>query len=90
MAQYQLIQLVDWFFIILRWMILARILMSWIPNSRNNAVAQFIYEGTEPILAPFRKLMPKGAMPLDFSPIIAIIVISLINSAVVTMISTYL
>ncbi|MCW3490732.1 YggT family protein [Dethiobacter alkaliphilus] len=90
MVQSQLVQLVNWFFIILRWMILARILMSWIPNSRNNAVAQFIYEGTEPILAPFRKLMPKGAMPLDFSPIIAIIALHLINGVVVTMIRTYL
>lgn len=91
MSQSQLIDISNLFFNIIRWMILARIIMSWIPHKRNNPITQMLFEATEPILAPFRRLMPTaGGMPIDFSPFIAIIVLSFINSGVNTLIRMYL
>lgn len=43
---------------------------------------------TEPILSPFRKLMQRftGAMPIDFSPILAIFAIQLFQRIIITLI----
>jgi len=69
-------------FRVLEFLILARVLMSWIPNLPYNTLTRFIYETTEPILAPFRRLMPRGAMPFDFSPILAFLVLGLVEQVV--------
>lgn len=58
-------------------LIFARIILSWMPKARNS-LTQFIFDATEPILKPFRRFNPKGS-PLDFSPIIVIILIELIR-----------
>ena len=61
-------------------LIFLRVLMSWIPMG-NNSVSRFIYETTEPVLGLFRKLIPpRPSFPLDFSPILAFIVLELIES----------
>lgn len=61
--------------------ILARVLMSWIPIDRSNPtvdqIVQVLYDITEPVLAPVRDLLPQG-MGLDFSPIIVLIGIQLL------------
>ena len=61
---------------ILDFAILIRILLSWIPISRTSPVVVFIYEITEPILGPIRRLMPNLG-GLDLSPMIALILIQL-------------
>jgi YggT family protein len=42
-----------------------------------NPVAIFLHDITEPILAPIRQVMPRMGM-LDLSPMVAIILLSLI------------
>lgn len=53
--------------------LLIRVLMSWIPLDRSNptvdGIVSFIYDLTEPVLAPIRQVMPQG-MGIDFSPLI--------------------
>lgn len=66
-------------FEVLIWLIIARVLLSWFPHDPRNTIIRFIYETTEPILAPIRRIMPRGSLPLDFSPLIAIIVLQLIE-----------
>ena len=65
-------------------LIFVRIILSWIPNARN-AVTQFVFDITEPILKPFRKFNPKSS-PLDLSPIIVIILIEIIRNVVLRLI----
>ena len=89
MSQLQLIQIANLFFTILRWLILGRIIISWIQLKGNNPLTQIIYEITEPILAPIRRLMPRSGMGLDFSPFIAIVLLHFINSAVISLIRMY-
>ena len=59
-------------------LIIARALLSWFPNiDRRNPAVDFIFSLTEPVLAPIRSVMLRGMM-IDFSPMIAIILIQAI------------
>ena len=55
------------------WLILIRALISWVNPDPHNAIVQFLYRTTEPILEPIRRIMPP--MSIDISPIIAFLVI---------------
>lgn len=81
----QLVRIVNLFFEILTWMIFARVILSWIPHNPNNSVTRLLYEGTEPILSPFRKLMPKSGLPIDFSPILALFMLRFIQKLLIEM-----
>ncbi|HMM26817.1 MAG: YggT family protein [Chloroflexota bacterium] len=58
--------------------ILARVLMSWVQVDPNSPLARTLIDLTEPVLAPIRNLLPPTA-GLDFSPIIAIVLLQVIG-----------
>jgi len=65
--------------------VFVRIILSWFPISPGGAMAQvfsFLYSITEPVLGPVRRAIPPIGGMFDFSPIIVIIGIELIGSAV--------
>ena len=77
------------FFLVLRvveYAILARVVISWLPIQRNNRLIILLYQITEPILAPIRSAIEKSSMGktmmIDFSPIIAFLLISLLRNIV--------
>lgn len=54
------------------YVLLARALMSWIPNlDPYHPIVQFLYSITEPVLEPIRKLVPPLGGMVDISMIIA-------------------
>jgi YggT family protein len=54
------------------WVLLARALVSWIPNlDPDHPAVQFLYRVTEPVLEPIRKLVPPLGGMVDISIIIA-------------------
>lgn len=56
--------------------ILARVIISWLPISRDNPIVAFIDSITEPILGPIRRVLPfMGG--LDLSPFFALIFIQI-------------
>lgn len=57
--------------------VVGRALMSFISPRGDDPVSMVLIQITEPILAPIRQFLPQS--PLDFSPIIAIIVLQLIG-----------
>lgn len=64
------------------WLIFARIILSFLVSfvriDQHNPIFRFINEITEPIMAPFRKLIPPiGGM--DFSPIVVFLVLNLLE-----------
>ena len=64
--------------------ILARVLVSWIPVGQDSPfmpLVRVIYQITEPILAPIRRLIPSLGM-LDLSPMIAIILLMIVQQIV--------
>ncbi|MEY8320424.1 YggT family protein [Lachnospiraceae bacterium 46-61] len=80
------IQTVNTFFKLLEFLILARVILSWIPLGRNNPLVQVLYALTEPILSPIRSLLdrsPLGGMMLDFSAWFAMILLYFIRMIVI-------
>jgi YggT family protein len=61
--------------------ILARVLLSWFDPGGRGAIAAFVIQTTEPLLAPIRRLLPRTGM-FDLSPLIVLIVLGVILRAV--------
>ena len=51
--------------------VLGRVLMSWINPRFEGAVAKFLYDTTEPLLSPIRRVLPSTGM-IDLAPMILI------------------
>lgn len=71
---------------ILKWLILARVLVSWLPMfgvrvDQSNPLISFIYQLTDPIIRPLQRYSRLGMM--DLSPIIAFFLISLFQNFLV-------
>ena len=59
--------------------ILIRVLLSWFPVDPSNPIIRVIYEITEPVLAPFRRVIPRIGM-LDLSPLAALMLLGFIGA----------
>jgi YggT family protein len=70
------------FLTIFWWLLLIRVLISWVSPNPFNPLVQFIYRATDPVLEPIRRRMPPLGM-IDFSPIIAFILIIFMQSFLV-------
>ncbi|WP_314084138.1 YggT family protein [uncultured Gemella sp.] len=62
----------------------AYILSSWVPQIKNNIIVEFLEVICEPYLKLFRKIIPPIGM-LDISPVVALIVLSLLQNFIVTL-----
>ena len=83
-----LIRAVDYFCEFLYLLIFIRVIISWLPVPPGNQLIKVLYALTEPILSPIRALIRKSplgrpGMMLDFSPIIAYLLIMLAKELVV-------
>jgi len=63
--------------------ILARVLMSWVNIDPYSPLARTIFDLTEPVLQPIRNALPPAG-GLDFSPIIAIILLQFLGQLLVS------
>ena len=67
--------ILDYLLTIINWMIIIRALLSWVNPDPYNGVVRFLYGATEPMLAPFRRILPAYSIGMDFSPIFALLTI---------------
>jgi len=58
--------------------IFGRVILSWMPSRLPWGLNDFIFSVTEPILAPIRRALPAAAGE-DFSPLIALVLLQLIE-----------
>jgi YggT family protein len=59
--------------------LIARILFSWAPAEwRANDVYDFIFAITEPLMRPFRRILPPAG-GIDFSPILLFLAIAVVH-----------
>ena len=65
----------DYTLTIANWLVIIRALLSWVSPDPYNVIVQFLYKVTEPLLAPFRRLVPAYAIGIDLSPIFALLAI---------------
>ena len=57
--------------------IICRAILSWSSPRPTNRLAIILYRVTEPLLAPLRRIIPRVGM-IDFTPLVAIILLQLI------------
>ena len=74
----------DVFFAILsviQWLVIIAAIITWVNPDPRNPIVQFLYRTTEPILRPFRRILPPGKTGgIDFSPILVILAIIFIKT----------
>ena len=58
--------------------LLARVIMSWFNPTFDGRIGRLLFDLTEPLLAPIRRLLPRTAM-LDFSPLVAFLLLELLS-----------
>ena len=63
---------------------LAYILTSWVPQIKNNFIVEFLEAICESYLKLFRKFIPPIGM-LDISPVVALIVLSVIQNLIIAL-----
>lgn len=59
--------------------IFARAVVSWFPISRDHPLIVVLYQITEPVLAPLRRIIPTMGM-IDITPLVAMLLLQAIAS----------
>jgi YggT family protein len=77
-----LAHLVSLVFNIVYFLLVIRIILSWVNPDPYNEIVQVIYKITDPILLPFRRL-PLQVGGIDLSPIIAFLLLSVLRNFIV-------
>ena len=72
---YAIATILSYLLTIANWLIIIRALLSWVNPDPYNPVVQFLYKTTDPLLAPFRRIVPAYSTGIDFSPIFALLAI---------------
>lgn len=71
-------------------LVIARVLLSYFPNiDRSHPAVRFLYEVTEPVLQPIRDFLNRqfpGMGPVDFSPIVLLILILILSRLIVVLV----
>jgi YggT family protein len=58
-------------------LVIGRVLLSWINPRFEGPVARFLYETTEPLLAPIRRILPSTGM-IDLSPLVLMLLLGVL------------
>lgn len=82
---YFLIQFVSVSFDVFYWMMIARVLLSWVAPRANNRLAEFVIDVTDYVLIPIRKFIPTNVGGVDFSPILAIFLLNFLKRLVISL-----
>ncbi|MHA0855862.1 YggT family protein [Paenibacillus sp. CMAA1364] len=75
----QIDRILNLLFEIYFYMIVIYVLMSWLPNLRNNFIGELLTKLVEPYLAPFRRFIPPIMGMIDISPIIGLFVLQFVQ-----------
>ena len=67
---------------ILGFAIIIRALLSWVSVDPYNPLVQILFQITEPILAPLRRIIPPIGGMMDISPIVALIILQVLQAII--------
>jgi len=66
------------------WVVLVRALISWVNPDPYNPIVRFLVLVTEPVLKPFRKLLPPHKLGgLDLSPLFVLLLIQFVKNGLI-------
>lgn len=75
-----ILELISVAFQVYGWIIIARIILSWVRHDPYHPVIRFLYDLTEPYLSIFRRIIPPLGI-MDLSPIVALFTLYLLRYA---------
>ena len=83
-----LINLISYALQIYSLIVLARVLMSWVPDiDLNHPIPRFLHDATEPVLQPIRQFLreqfPQTGQ-FDFSPIVLLVGITILQQLLIS------
>ena len=65
---------------VIQWLVIIAAVISWVNPDPRNPIVQFLYRTTEPILRPFRRILPpRRTWGIDFSPMLVVLLILFIK-----------
>ncbi len=77
--------------------LVARAVLSWFPISRNNKFVDLLHAITEPVLSPIRNMLNRSSIfnnsmlsMMDFSPIVAFLLIEVIRNVIFSIFRVFL
>jgi YggT family protein len=73
-----LVRLIDLYSLV----VLAAVILSWIPSARNNVVARWVEAATEPVLERIRGVLPPLG-GLDLSPMLLLVALHLLKKFII-------
>ena len=76
-----LYRFIDLLFNVLIFAIIGRALLSWFNIGPGHPIGRILYELTEPILSPMRRVIPMIGM-IDITPIVAIFLLNFLQNIV--------
>ena len=65
------------------WVFIIRAVLSWVSPDPYNPIVRAIYAVTEPVLSPLRRKLPLYAGSIDFSVVVAVLIIVFLQRFVV-------
>ncbi|MGH2633020.1 MAG: YggT family protein [Tepidiformaceae bacterium] len=78
---HQVAQIFTGFLYLLMFAVIARSLLSWFPINQDGQLAYLLRRITDPLIEPFRRIMPRMGM-FDLSPMVVVIVLYLMITVV--------
>lgn len=82
----QIVGFIDTLANIYFYMIIAYVLLSWLPNARESFIGEILGKLVEPYLSPFRKIIPAIGGVLDISPVVALIALQFVTMGLKTVV----
>jgi YggT family protein len=80
-----LVQFINLLFQVLIFAIVARALLSWFNLGPSHPIVRILYDLTEPILSPLRRVIPTIGM-IDITPIAAIILLEFVRTVLLSLV----
>jgi YggT family protein len=73
-----LLQFVALFVTVFNILLLVRVIASWVNPHPTGGIMMLLFDLTEPVLAPIRKVLPQSQM-IDFSPLVAFLILQILG-----------
>jgi YggT family protein len=74
-------------FQVYEFLILIRVLLSWVRINPYHPAVQILHQITDPVLEPLRRLIPPIGGAIDISPVVALILLEILHRIVITVVA---
>lgn len=83
-----LARLIDLVFTLYIFIVVARALVSWVSPDPYNPIVRFLHNATDPVLYRMRRILPFSTGSMDFTPMILIFLLYMVQNFLVNMLIT--